>query len=100
MAFKIGDKIEIKKPKQEEQETKYESILKDAIEILKNKKIVESQKIDVAEMTVSVLEDWFTKEDRKACLYSKKNFIPILRDLVKEASVEFMGDFYDIYKSL
>lgn len=99
MAYKIGERIEIKKPKQE---NKYESTLKDIIEILKSKqgKYAETDKLDVANMSLQVLESWFVEEPRKSCLFGKNKIIPILEKTVEKSSVNLMGDFFDLYKRL
>lgn len=100
MALKKGDKIAIKKPKLEENITKYEDVLHDAIEILKNKQVQEVYKLEASQMIMTVLENWFIEEARKVCLYSKNKLIPIFQKLVEESSVENMGEFFSIYKSL
>ena len=73
MAYKVGDKIAIKKPKQV---NKYEETLKDIIEILHSKNIEDLDKLETSKLALQVLEEWFTKEDRNACLYGKRKIIP------------------------
>ena len=100
MALKKGDKIAIKKPKQEikEEKNQYKEILKEAISILQSHKVSETQKLDVISMSFKVLENWFQESDRQACLFAKGKFIPVLESLVNSATVELMSDFYEKYK--
>ena len=65
MAYKVGDKINIKKPKQE---NKYENTLKEILEILKDKnnRYEETDKLEVATMALQVLENWFLESDRES----------------------------------
>ncbi len=99
MSYKIGDKIELKKPKQEKKE-QYDEILRQATLILKNNKIDESEKVEVSHMLLDILENWFLEEERESCLYAKKKLIPILYELVNKSSLDYMSDFFDIYKLL
>ena len=95
MAYKVGDKIAIKKPKQV---NKYEETLKDIIEILHSKNIEDLDKLETSKLALQVLEEWFTKEDRNACLYGKRKIIPILEKIIEKSSVNLINDFFDVYK--
>lgn len=97
MAYKVGDKITIKKPKQV---NKYEETLKDIIEILHSKNIENLDKLETSKLALQVLEEWFTKEDRNACLYGKKKIIPILEKIIEKSSVNLINDFFDVYKRI
>lgn len=98
MAYSIGDKIEIKKPKQD---NKYETTLKDIIKVLKsNKGYEEVDKLEVANMALQTLELWFQDNSREACLHGKTKIIPVVEKLVEKSSVQLMGDFFNIYKRL
>ena len=99
MAYKVGDTINIKKPKQE---NKYEKTLYEIIDILKSKqgKYEETDKLEVATMSLQVLENWFLESERESCLFAKKNIIPLLEKIIEKTSVSLMSDFFDIYKRI
>lgn len=97
MAYKVGDKIAIKKPKQV---NKYEETLKDIIEILHSKNIEDLDKLETSKLALQVLEEWFEKDDRNACLYGKRKIVPILEKIIEKSSVDLINDFFDIYKRI
>lgn len=100
MAYKKGDKITINMPKQDNKINKHEDILKDLKEIISSKKYNESERVECANMLIPVLDGWFTEDEHKSTQYAKKHLIPLLYDSVDKSSVEFMSDFFTVYKQL
>lgn len=100
MVYKKGDIIKLKRPKQDKKENKSKKALEEIRKILNSKKYIESQKLDVANMILPLLEEWYCISEREACLYGKNKLIPLLQNCVEKSSIELMGDFFDIYKRL
>lgn len=100
MAYKKGDKIVINMPKQDKLINKYEETIKDLVDIVSSKKYSEAEKLECANMFLSVLDGWFNEDEHKSVQYAKKHLIPLLYNLVDKSSVDFMSDFFDIYKQL
>lgn len=100
MALKKGDKITIKKPKQDKKD--YEIALDEIVGILKSKqaKYVETDKLEISNMALQLLKTWYQEDELKACLFGKNKLIPIMQNCVEQSSVELMGDFFDVYKRL
>lgn len=99
MAYKIGEKINIKKPKQDNQ---YESSLDDIIYILKASQgeYEVSDKLEVSKLALKILENWFEDDSRKSCMFAKDKLIPLIEKQVEKSPVSLMGDFFSVYKKL
>lgn len=100
MAYKKGDKIAINMPKQDKLTNKYEDTIKDLIDIMSSKKYNETEKLECANMLSVVLDGWFIENEHKSVQYAKKHLIPLLYNLVDKSSVDFMSEFFDVYKQL
>lgn len=101
MSYKVGDKIEFKKPRQVKI-NKYEKALNDIIDILKSKQgeYADIDKLEVSKMSLDVLSEWFKEEEREACLFTKNRLIPLLEKQVEKSSIDLMNDFFAVYKKM
>ena len=101
MALKVGDKIEIKnKPKQINLEDKYENTLNDIASLLRRKNKSDGFKLEWLKQAINILEAYFKEEPLKSCSICKKTYIPIAEKLIEKSKVEYINDFFSLYKRL
>lgn len=101
MAYKVGDKIQLKNvPKQINLEDKYENTLNDILGLLRRKNRSDLFKLDWLDQAIKILEAFFNENDLKAVKMCKDKFIPLAERLVEKAKIENMNDFFTRYKRL
>ena len=91
--IKVGDHIEIKKPKLEAEET-----FNDVLSALRSNKLKIGDKLTWCETAINLLEMWYLRDERGACLAAKNRLIPILHNLVEKSNINLMGDFFEYYR--
>ena len=99
MAYKVGDTIKIKKPKQVDVENdKYEDTLNDIVKILRRKGRGDLFKLEWLEQSMKILESYFNENDMKSTKICKDKFIPLCEYLIENSDVEFMQEYFKYYK--
>lgn len=93
MSYKIGQKIEIKKP-----QTTLESTFNDILSVLRSPKMKEADKLTWCSSALSILEEMYKKDELGSVKVAKHKLIPILLKLVEGSNVENMASFFDFYK--
>ena len=91
--IKVGDHIEIKKPKLEAEET-----FNDVLSALRSNKLRVADKLAWCESAINLLEMWYLKDELGACLACKNRLIPILHNLLEKSNINLMGDFFEYYR--
>jgi len=91
--IKVGDHIEIKKPKLEAEET-----FNDVLSALRSNKLKIADKLTWCESAINLLEMWYLKDELGACMACKNRLIPILHNLVEKSNINLMGDFFEYYR--
>ncbi len=93
MSYKIGQKIEIKKP-----QTTLESTFNDILSVLRSPKMKEADKLTWCSSALSILEEMYKKDELGSVKVAKHKLIPLLLKLVEGSRVENMASFFDFYK--
>ena len=92
--FKIGDRIQLKYPSKMDY---YGETCNDILDIFK-KKGSDKLKIEWFEKILAVLEEWYKENEDEACEYAKKKVIPAAEKLIDKCEIEYMNDFFSLYK--
>lgn len=98
MAYKIGQKIEIKK--EEKSESTMKQTFFEIIQVLKSNKLKETDKLVWCNNLISILDNYFIENELEAVQNAKKHAIPLLHALVEKSKIENMPLFFDYYKRL
>jgi predicted phage terminase large subunit-like protein len=99
--LKVGDKIELKKPKEP---TGYEETVSNILSLLRQSKKDDKLRLQWCKTAYDVLEAYydsskeFGTDDLDAVMIAKNKFLPILKKMIEEAKVDNMASFFDIYK--
>lgn len=94
--FKKGDKINIIMPSNSEY---YTETCNDILDVLKSKK-PDSFKTQWCSNLLNVLEEWYKNRELDAVKYAKDKCIPRLEKLIEDSEIDYMHDYFDIYKRL
>lgn len=101
MAFKVGDKVDVKWDKfnqKEEKTEKFNNTLEDIAKLLKKKSNTDSFNLQWLEQAYSILEGMFEEDSYKSCKICKNTYIPLIEYLMNNIDLSNLDKFYTLYK--
>ena len=96
----IGEKITLKKDKSKSKsQNEFLDFCNELINTIKSNKEY-AFKLTWCDNLYLVLEEWYKSENREAVQFAKTKIIPLMEDIIEKASIDFMPDFFELYKKI